>query len=159
MKRFRPAALAALLASIAPGSLSHSAARAQDVYSGGGTVYVPYAGGGGFIPYTPGPGGGLGVLGPAGRPMIRPSAGPSLQGMGRGAGGSDMASGLGSLRSTLTPLTPIRSTRRGMGMGVPLVQRQPAGGGMGEPPRPPVGNYPFRQPAGGSGQASGMGMQ
>lgn len=152
MKRFRPAALVALLAFIYP-----SAARAQDLYSGGGTVYVPYAGGGSFMPYTPGPGGGLGVQRAAARPMSRPSAASTLQGMGRGAGGSDMASGLGALRSTLTPLTPIRSSRKGMGG--PLVQRQPAAGGMGESPRPPVGNYPFRQPAGGLGQASGMGMQ
>jgi hypothetical protein len=157
MRRFRPAAFAAFLASMTPGVLSHTAAKAQDLYSGGGTVYVPYAGGGGFMPYTPGPGGGLGVQGPGGRPMIRPSAASTLQGMGRGAGGSDMASGLGGLRSTLSPLTPIRSG--GKGMGGSLVQRRPAGGGMAEPPRPPVGYYPFRRPADGSGQASGMGMQ
>lgn len=133
-------------------------AKAQDLYSSGGTVYVPYAGGGaGFLPYTPGPGGGLGVQGSSSRPLGRPSAPPSARSM---AGPVDpgMASGLGSLRSTLTPLTPIRAGGMARGIGGSLLRREPSGG-MGRPTRPPVGSYPFRQPSSSGPAGAGMGMQ
>lgn len=134
-------------------------AAAQDLFSGGGTVYLPYAGGGGgFMPYTPGPGGGLGVQSAPARLMARPVGGTSERAMGGGWNAS-MTPGFGGLRTSLTPLTPIRSGGRGMGMGGPLSRRLSSGGAMAEPPRSPVGGYPFRQPASGPGQGGAMGMQ
>lgn len=132
-------------------------AEAQDFYSSGGTVYVPYSGtGAGFLPYTPGPGGGLGVQGSSPRPPDRPAASPSVPNMA-GPVVPGMGSGLGSLRSTLTPLTPIRSGGMATGMGGPLLRREPSAG-MGRPSRPPVGSYPFRQPSGYGPAGVGMGM-
>ena len=134
-------------------------AKAQDLYSGGGTVYVPYSGtGAGFMPYTPGPGGGLGVQSVPVRPMARSAGGVSERAMGR-TGDASMNSGLGGLRLTLTPLTPIRSGGGGMGMGGSLLRREASRGAMAESLRPPVGGYPFRLPGSSASPGGGMGMQ
>lgn len=115
------------------------------LYTGGGTSYIPYgANMSGFVPYTPGPGGGLGVQARMPQVVTRPPAfGLGMQG---GMGGQ-----LGQVRTSLVPLRPLSTSGMGMGGGG-LIRRAPAGGapamggGMGGAGRPPVGNYPFRQP-------------
>jgi hypothetical protein len=149
----------ALLALVGGGS-----ARAQGYsFSGAGTVgggssaYLPFGGTmSGFIPYSPGPGGGLGVQPPmANSAMQMPPGGMTMPGT---------RPSLGSIRSRLTPLTPIGSldaSRGGrMGMTGPIIRGAPAGGGMGGMVRPPVGGYPFRQPPAliGPGSAPAMSM-
>jgi hypothetical protein len=58
----------------------------------------------------------------------------------------------GQRRGSLTPPLPFglqgMSTRPAGRMGSMggLIRRPPPGGGMGGMARPPVGNYPFRQP-------------
>ena len=134
-------------------------AKAQDLYSGGGTVYVPYSGtGAGFMPYTPGPGGGLGVQSTPARPMARSAGGASERAMRR-TGDASMNAGLGGLRLTLTPLTPIRSGGGAMGLGGSRLRREASRGAMAESLRPPVGGYPFRLPGSSASQGGGMGMQ
>jgi hypothetical protein len=111
-------------------------------YSGGSSAYLPF-GGGGFVPYSSGPGGGLGVM-PRMTQSRMPGPGTPMNGMA-GLGGSS----LGRPRSAIVPLAPI--VRGGAGMagsmgGSPLILRSSVLGGMGGMTRPPVGNYPFRQP-------------
>jgi hypothetical protein len=114
-------------------------------YFGGTSALVPFGGAmGGFLPYSPGLGGGLGV-----QPAMPDSA------MQMPPGGMRMLGtrpSLGLIRSATTPLAPIsiggmgsRSFGRIGSMAEPI-RRSPAGGSMGGMPRPPVGNYPFRQP-------------
>ncbi len=123
-------------------------------YFSGSPTYIPFSSAmGGFIPYSPGPGGGLGVL-PGMRNIVGP---PQRSAMGFMLG---TRSGLGALRSEITPLAPIglgSMGSRGSGgmssMGG-LIRRTPSGGSMRGTARPPVGNYPFRQPPGLLGPAS-----
>jgi hypothetical protein len=121
-------------------------------YSSGGTSYLPF-GGGGFVPYSGGPGGGLGVQPRMAGPSLRsPLATAAMGGMAGSMGPS-----LGQVRSSITPLSPIRvmSGGRGGGMaGGAMIQRASNGGGMGGMSRPPVGSYPFRQPPSLTGPAS-----
>ncbi len=114
-------------------------------YFGGSSTYVPFGGAmGGFLPYSPGLAGGLGV-----QPGMRDS------GMQMPPGGMSMFGArptLGLIRSVTTPLAPIGlgtmgiRQRGGMGSMGGLIRRTPSGGSMGGVARPPVGNYPFRQP-------------
>jgi hypothetical protein len=118
-------------------------------FSGMGTVasgsstYLPFGGNmSGFVPYSSGPSGGLGVQSPmANSAMQTPSGGMMMP---------SARPGLGSIRSRIAPLTPIGSmgSPRGGQMGIPgtMIQRPPAGAGMGGRMRPPVGGYPFQQP-------------
>jgi hypothetical protein len=111
--------------------------------TGGSSTYLPFGGTmSGFVPYSPGPGGGLGVQSPmANSAMQTPPGGMMMPGA---------RPGLGGIRSRITPLSPIGSmgSARGGAMGNlgTMIQRAPAGGGMGGMTRPPVGGYPFRQP-------------
>jgi hypothetical protein len=111
---------------------------------GGGSSYLPFGSMGGFVPYSPGPGQGLGVMsGAGGRIASMPQEGMRMLGQ---------RPSLGHVGGNLTPPEPIG--RQGMGpqsagrmgsMGG-LIRRPSGGGGMGGMARPPVGNYPFRQP-------------
>jgi hypothetical protein len=112
---------------------------------GGSSSYLPFGGAGSsFLPYSPGPGGGLGV-----------QPGTPDSGMQMPPGGMrmfDTRPSLGLIPSATTPLAPItlggmgsRSFGRMGSMGG-LIVRPPAGGSMRGMARPPVGNYPFRQP-------------
>jgi hypothetical protein len=110
----------------------------------GTAAYVPYGSMGGFVPYTPGPGGGVGVqpgMRSLGMQQVRP-------------GGMDLMgtrSRLGLIRGQIMPLAPISPGGMGAGAGGGmgsmggLIRRTP-GGSTGSMARPPVGNYPFRQP-------------
>jgi hypothetical protein len=148
-----------LAAAAAAAGVRSADAQGYPPAGGGGTVYVPYGGAGGFMPYSPGPAGGLGVQSASALPMGRaPSLASGAQ-MSPG-GASGMTTGLGSVRATLSPLTPIRAGGSGMGMGGGLIRRTAPNGGMNALSRPPVGGYPFKQPARLSGPAGpGMGMQ
>jgi hypothetical protein len=119
------------------------------IFSGAGAVasgsstYLPFGGNmSGFVPYSPGPAGGLGVQSQMGNTAMQtPPGGMMMPGARRS---------LGTFGSRITPLTPIGSmgSSRGGQMGSlgTMIQRAPAGGGMGGMARPPVGGYPFRQP-------------
>jgi hypothetical protein len=114
-------------------------------YFGGGPSYIPFGGAmGGFIPYSAGPGGGLGV-----QPGMR---GFDTRMQSPGMGMPDVRPGLGLIRGEMKPIVPIglRNTesRGGGGTGSMggLFRPVPSGGVTPRMARPPVGNYPFRQP-------------
>jgi hypothetical protein len=123
--------------------------------SGGGSTYLPFGGTmSGFVPYSPGPGGGLGVQAPvANTAMQTPPGGMAMPGA---------RPNLGGLGGRITPPGPIGSmgSPRGGTMGNlgTMIQRAPAGGGMGGMTRPPVGGYPFRQPPALTGPSSAPAM-
>jgi len=112
---------------------------------GGTSSYLPFGGAGSsFLPYSPGPGGGLGV-----------QPGMFDSGMQTAPGGMRMSGtrpSLGLIPSAITPLAPINLGGMGprsfgrMGLMGGLIARPPTGGSMRGMARPPVGNYPFRQP-------------
>jgi len=114
-------------------------------YFGGSSTYLPFGGAGSsFLPYSPGPGGGLGV-----------QPGMIDSGMQMPPGGMRMLGArpsLGLIPSATAPLAPINLGGMGsrsfgrMGSMGGLIGRPPAAGSMGGMARPPVGNYPFRQP-------------
>lgn len=110
-------------------------------FSSGESSFLPVAPSiGGYIPYSPGPSGGLGVQGRMADAMPRSGAGAGVMPM-PGSPPSILRPG----RSAITPLTPIRASSAGMGMGpggglIPRVNSMP------QQVRPPVGFYPFRQP-------------
>lgn len=120
----------------------------------GGSNYLPFGTMGGFVPYLPGPGQGLGVMSGDGRRM---ATSPRL-GMRMFGQGID----LGAPRRLLTPLAPIGLGSLGsppsgrMGSMGDLIRRPATRGGMGGMSRPPVGNYPFRQPPSLIGPATTM---
>ena len=121
-------------------------------YGSPGALYLPF-GQGGFVPYSGGPGGGLGTLS---RPRPVASMGNGM-GADRVGGTMGRAMSLGQPRSAITPLVPLQTTARGArgGMaGMPLIQRATPSAGMSNMVRPPVGNYPFRQPPSPTGQAT-----
>ena len=115
-------------------------------YFAGSPSYVPFGGAmGGFIPYSPGPAGGLGVQpGTGGRGELMT---PARMGLLLGSRPS-----LGSVRAEISPLAPIGQepmgfrAGRGTGLMDGMLRRVPSGRFMGGMARPPVGNYPFRQP-------------
>jgi hypothetical protein len=128
-----------------PGTMPSYSLSGVGSYFGGSSAYIPFGGTtGGFVPYSPGPGGGLGV-----QPRMR-NAGAQMQAGGMGLMGPRPS--LGLIRGQLTPLAPIglgaMGTRAGAGMSSMggLIRRTPSGASMGGMSRPPVGNYPFRQP-------------
>lgn len=112
-------------------------------YAGGSSSYLPYGGtAGGFVPYSPGAG--LGVQ--PGMSTPRAMGVPvGMSSMGGPATGS-----LGAPRGSITPLAPIRRLGSGMAGGMAggsLIPRRASGTRMNAMARPPVGAYPFRQPA------------
>jgi hypothetical protein len=124
-----------------------------DSYFRGSPTYVPFSSSmGGFLPYTPGPRGGLGVQ----SGMRNPGAPMQSGGMGM----LGLRPSLDPIRGELTPLAPIHldslgfKSGGGMGSMRGLIRRAPSYGSMGGMTRPPVGNYPFRQPPSLLGPAS-----
>jgi hypothetical protein len=120
----------------------------------GGSSYLPFGSMGGFVPYSPGPGQGLGVMPGDGRRMTTdPRAGMRMLGQSQG---------LGQFGGTLTAPAPIGLRGMGsqpggrMGSMGGFIRRPGPGGGMGGMARPPVGNYPFRQPPSLIGPATTM---
>jgi hypothetical protein len=138
--------------------ISSGASASYDVpgagpYFSGSPTYVPFSSGmGGFLPYTPGLRGGLGV-----QPGMRNPGAPMQSG---GMGMLGLRPSLGPLRGEITPLAPINvgimgsGSGGGMGSMGGLIRRTRSNGSMGGMTRPPVGNYPFRQPPSLLGPAS-----
>lgn len=116
-------------------------ARAQ-APGGGSSGYLPSGSFGGFVPYSPGPGRGLGVMSRGA--MVVP------RGLPGGMAMPGQGSGLGQIRSSLSPPPPIGVLGGGLmgqgGMTGGLMRPLPGRGGMPAMARPPVGSYPFRIP-------------
>jgi hypothetical protein len=131
------------VSSLVPTRAPSNGFSAAGSYLSSGSTYLPFGGGlGGFVPYSAGPGGGLGVM-----QGMSESAAPT------GSGSMFMLGArpaLGQLRGSLTPLAPIgldvMGSRASSSMGGGLIRRPTSRGVMGGMARPPVGNYPFRQP-------------
>jgi hypothetical protein len=126
-------------------------------YTGGSATYLPYGtNAGGFVPYSPG--GGLGAQPRMATPRAM-EVPVGMSSMGGPATGS-----LGAPRGSITPLAPIRRLGSGMAGGMAggsLIPRRASGARMNAMARPPVGAYPFRQPApliGPSSNAPAMSM-
>ncbi len=132
-----------LLTTVALGAPGMAArpALAQAPPAIGNPAYLP-AGGSGFLPYTPGPGGGLGVMPPSAPLPARMSARPTTLGGGMSAG---VTAGPRTLLPGYRGSLGLTASR---GLGGGAMRRSTSGmTGRAMPRRPPVGSYPFRQPA------------